>query len=911
MRRAKIAAARNPRLQACPILQYPPIPQISQRRESDIRLFYTHLGEVSIFEFAWDVLEPPVMIDTHARLDEQESVDQLLDDFDPGDIQGGKFVTLGAHQLMGPPPLSRYPPEIDHQGQVIPGLPRRIDMLRPLFRVPLLTAEVMPSFFPEAPDDYILEAARGFFDREALCLADDPGTGKRIATSLAIQDLFQQRLVRRVLILCPEWAGRQWAGVLNAWSPSVEFIFVQGENKTREYGWNSLAHIYLTDFQTFTEDVENKLLAGRGLIFDVIVLDGINSVRYQTKEISSAIKLISAGRRWALTGSLPHDLQTWLFIFGILTPVRVEDAVDLTLPDIEKRFLSFVIRRSKADLADVLPRQRRHEVWLDLDHRQAQAYQDALTAERNRLSKFSSAVTQTDVMITINRLKRVSNFAPDWLGGIKVRALVDLVEDLSSSGAKIVVFSQFMEEGLDQLRPALEAYGVLSLHKETHEDERAKVVEAFRKDSQWHVLLMEMGTHTDGEPLTEASYIVHFDHNWNPAFRRRAELHLHPPSGRDVPLNIYEFWVADTIDEEIYALLVRRSLLPGLISDDTLPAELEERITLEEWLSDVLDVPPPPEPIPGVEIPIAPQVQPPVAEPAEEEILPLPTEVEEEEMATGEVSQPSVELVEGEIFLIPTEVEEEEAIAAEVQPPTSESPEGEILPLLDEVEEEEAIVAEAQPLPSEPPEGEILPLLDEMGEEEVFPVEAQPLPSEPPEGEILPLLYEMEEEEDFPAVTQPPPTEPEEEKLSEFPLETLMYGVKMLMQDQGYPVLDTISEPDEGGGEWIAQRTEDDEVKRAYVRLFRLEKNVDIRKARIVLKALETHSDCEIAYLVTTSDFSRSCKKLAKESEGELVLIKRDELSEYLTSTEDLDPDRAIDETDGSEITGPSWEELY
>jgi superfamily II DNA or RNA helicase len=942
--------------------------QISRRGESELRLFYTHLGEVPIAKFAWDILEPPEIIDTHAHLDERESVDQLLEGFDPGDTQGGSFVALDAHHFIGPPPLSRYPPEIDHQGRVIPGVPKRIDLLRPLFQAPLLTADVIPSFLPEAPADYILDAARSFFDREALCLADDPGMGKRIAASIAIQDLFQQRLVRRVLILCPEWARRQWAGVFNLWSPSLEFIFVQGEDKTREFGWNSLAHIYLTDFQTFTEDVENKLLAGRGLIFDVIVLAGINGIRYQTKEISSAIKLISAGRRWALTGSLPHDLQTWLFIFGILTPVRVEDAVDLTLPDIKKRFLSFIIRRSKADLADVLPRQRRHEVWLDLDHRQTQAYQDALTAERDRLSNLGGAVTHTDVMTTINRLKRVSNFAPDWLGGIKIRALVDLVEDLSSSGAKVVVFSQFIEEGLDQLRPALEAYGVLSLHQETPESERAKVLEAFRMDSQWHVLLMEMGTHTDGEPLTEASYVVHFDHSWNPAVRRGAELRLHPSSGREVPLDIYEFWVADTIEEEIYGLLVQRNLLPDLISDDTLPAELEERITLEEWLSEVLDVPPPPEPIPGVEIPITPQVQPPAGEPVEEEILPSQIEGEEE-MMIGEVPQPTVELVKGDILLIPTKIEEEESIDAEAPPPPTESPEREILPLLDEAEGEEAVPAKAPSPPAERPEGEILPPLDEDEEGEAVPAEVPPPPTEPPEGEILPPLDEAEEEEAVSAEapsppTEPPeeeilppldgdeeeeavsaeapsppaeppegeilppldgdeekeavsaeapspPTEPEEEKLSELPLEAVINGLIKLMLDQGYPELDAISEPDEGGGEWIAQRTEDDEVKRAYVRLFRLEKNVDIRKARATLEALDTHTDCQLAYLVTTSDFSRSCKKLARESEGELVLIKGDELIEYLSSAEDIDPDRAIDETDGSERSGPSLEELY
>ena len=107
-------------------------------------------------------------------------------------------------------------------------------------------------------------------------------------------------------------------------------------------------------------------------------------------------------------------------------------------------------------------------------------------------------------------------------------------------------------------------------------------------------------------------------------------------------------------------------------------------------------------------------------------------------------------------------------------------------------------------------------------------------------------------------------------------------GVDLLMQDQGYPELEVIEELEEGGGEWIAHRVRDDEVESAYVRFYRMERNVDIRKARAVLKALETHSDCQLAYLVATRGFSRTCKKLAKESEGKLILITGDELSEYV-----------------------------
>jgi hypothetical protein len=828
-------------------------------------LFYTRLSEVPNFDASPDGLERPDIVDTPARLQILGSVDQKLDGFITGEPQGISFNDLDEQTAPGPPPLTRYSPVVDAEGKVSAEIPG-IELLRPFLEIPLLSSEIEPSLVPVFLSEHQVKASKALFDRRALLLADDPGMGKKAAICVAFANLFQQGEVERVLILCPEWAGRQWLGALNRWAPSLASIFIQGERECREVGWYNRAHVYLTDYQTFAEDVENELLTVGELVFGLLVLDGINNIRYQTRQISMALKLVGADKRWALAGSLPSDPEGWLYIFSLLTPERVGDAVGLTLPDVENRFFSFTLRRSKADLVEELPRLTRHEVWLDLDPRQAQAYQEALGEERDRLSKLGGAVTRTHVMAAIDRLKKISNFALDWLDGVKVRALVDLIEDLSNSGAKIVVFSQYIEEGLDGLRPALEAYGVLSLCKETSESERSRILEAFRKDSQWHVLLMEMGARTDGEPLPETTYIAHFDHSWNPAVRRRAEFRLNPSLGPSMPLNIYEFWVADTIDEEIYALLAERGLLPRLMPDETQPADIEERLTLDDWLREVLAVPPPPEPVLGLTMPISPEVQPPSAESIEEDVLSQPVEVEGEDVMTSEIQSPSVEPAEGDILLLPTEVEGVDIIAAEEHPPSVEPIEEDILPFPDEVEGEDIAVAEVQPPSFEPAEGEFLVLPTEPEEEDIIPPEVQPPTVEPTEGD-----------------------------LSKLPLEILIKGVELLMQDQGYTDLDVIDKLDESGGEWIAHRVEDDEVDRAYVRFFRTEKNINIRKARAVIKALETHVDCHRAYLVTTSGFSRTCKKLAIESEGKLVLVTGDELSEYV-HFENFDADGSFDE---------------
>jgi hypothetical protein len=85
--------------------------------------------------------------------------------------------------------------------------------------------------------------------------------------------------------------------------------------------------------------------------------------------------------------------------------------------------------------------------------------------------------------------------------------------------------------------------------------------------------------------------MLHFDHRWNPAERRRAEQRLRPDGPPGLALNVYEFWVAGTIDERIDAALAARGLLPEDLSPQVRPAELEDRMTLTEWLGSILEVP--------------------------------------------------------------------------------------------------------------------------------------------------------------------------------------------------------------------------------------------------------------------------------------------------------------------------------
>jgi superfamily II DNA or RNA helicase len=659
----------------------------------------------------------------------------MLEKFNPRPLESIEFSDRDAAALREGIALLLEPADV--MGSFEDVSASSLAMLKPLLQPSVLIEAPEVSVLPGELRPYQRLAVRGLMEREVLLLADDPGLGKTVSACVALAALVQHGEARRCLVICPGGNLHHWSQHLHIWAPSLIGVPVQGEPEDRERLWGVSAHVFLSSYETLVDDIEQQRLADRDLMFDVVILDGVHSIRLGERELGASLGKIEAKRRWALAGAPPRAQEGWLSIFGFLTPEKTAGRIDDTLPALRRQFASHVLRRRKDEVAEELPPRTRQFIWIDLDERQAQAYGEVLAEERYRLAKLGGAVTRTHIAAAVNRLKQVSNFEPDTYDGAKVRALVDLVEEISSAGGKLVVFSQFKAQGLDSLQPVLEAYGALRVDADEPEERRKEVLQAFREEAQWHVLLTEFALRTEGVDLSEATYIAHFDHSWNPSYRWRAEGRVHSALGPAAPLNIYEFWVADTIDENIFRLLKDRNLLTGRVSPEVQTAELEDHLSLDRWLRDVLEVP------------------------------------------AGK--------------------------------------------------------------------------------------EAQKIEAPPTLGTgALPGTAHLQE------------------RLEQLSPETLSDRVKQLMAALGFPEVEDLRPPDETGAELLARREEEGEIEQVLVRVMRVEKNVGVGLGRELLEDMQVRGDCQAAYLVSTMDFTPACKKLARESEGELSLVSGGELGRHL-----------------------------
>ena len=142
--------------------------------------------------------------------------------------------------------------------------------------------------------------------------------------------------------------------------------------------------------------------------------------------------------------------------------------------------------------------------------------------------------------------------------GVKSDLLIEKLHDLSSSGAKILVFSQFttflqlLKKRIKLEVPQLE---VLELTGSTRE--RSKPVDRFESSNKPCVMLASLKAAGLGVTLKSADYVFLMDPWWNPAVEEQAIDRAHR-LGREKPTFIYRMITQGTIEERVRQLQLQR-----------------------------------------------------------------------------------------------------------------------------------------------------------------------------------------------------------------------------------------------------------------------------------------------------------------------------------------------------------------
>ncbi len=461
------------------------------------------------------------------------------------------------------------------------------DLLFAVLQPPLTFGQSESLLLPSSPYPYQWQGIKFLMDNEHALLADDMGTGKTVMTTVALKILIQQAKIHHVLILCPPSVLYEWKRHLDDWSPELTSDLIRGSQETRKSKWQMPVHIYVTTYDTLKGDIENEILPKENLgQFDVVILDEAHHIKNMKSKRFRAIKKLQPKRRWALTGTpIQNKIEDLASIFEFVYPDFLT-SFDLRPEQIQGRIKPYFLRRRKKEVMPDLPPKIYEPIELELDEEQNIAYKQAEAGIRNEFEEVlarGEKVTKQHIFAKLTILKQICNFAPKKSTSPKTDSLKERIEEIVESGNKVIIFSQYVNEGVSKLEKILEPYGVAKIVGGQTDANRRGEIEKFKKNPKFPVLIASVRSGGEGLNLTEASYVVHFDHWWNPAVMWQAEDRVHR-RGQTKGVNIYSYWMKDTIDERIQQKLREKGILFEKVIDGLAEEGLEELFTNNEWL---------------------------------------------------------------------------------------------------------------------------------------------------------------------------------------------------------------------------------------------------------------------------------------------------------------------------------------
>jgi superfamily II DNA or RNA helicase len=450
------------------------------------------------------------------------------------------------------------------------------DLLFPLLLPPpfdLTSGQAV--FLPAELQAHQPEGVKFLASNAAALLGDGVQTGKTIQAIVAMKLLFQSALVRSALVICPIPVLMHWQRQMEKWAPELwqGLTVVRSPNKAqRQIKWRMPAHVYITNYETIVSDFEDIRNTHGQKPFELIVCDEVQRIKNHGTTISQRVKEMGMQARycWGLSATpIENSLGDLVSIFEFLKPgllTRGYEGEVYAKMKIKPHFL----RRRTEDIVKNFTAPRYDTYPVELEGKQLEEYEKAFSDSVAELRKLGETVSLPHVLGKLQALKQLCNaFHPQQedAESAKLEWLRDWLANITATGSKVLVFSQYREFGLDFLERKLKDFGCLHYGHAKNDAQRNSIVDAFSKEPQKYVFLANPATAGTGLPdLKVANYVVHFDHWWNPAREDQANGRI-LGIGQKKEAFIAHVWVENSIEGKIQEILARKRQLFGRVID--------------------------------------------------------------------------------------------------------------------------------------------------------------------------------------------------------------------------------------------------------------------------------------------------------------------------------------------------------
>jgi superfamily II DNA or RNA helicase len=438
-------------------------------------------------------------------------------------------------------------------------------------------------------------------------LADDMGLGKTVQC-IAMLLWAKAKAGRGLnLVVAPTSVVPNWQREIEKFAPGFKTVLWQGPDRQERASELEEADVMITSYALLRRDEEFL----QTLEMRYVILDEAQHIKNPLSATARAAKRLKSERRLAMTGTpIENRLSEIWSIFDFVSPGLlsslnqfeekyarpIERGDAQTAQRLRSTIHPFVLRRTKAEVAQDLPEKIVQEMVVPMAEEQQKLYKQILRQVResvmSEVEKQGIQKSSIQILAALTRLRQVA-CDPRLLGlegnfeeeSGKLNALKEIVSEAAAGGHRVLIFSQFVSM-LKLIREALDSEKISYTYLDGSTKDRQELVDKFNGDDTVTVFLISLKAGGTGLNLTGADTVIHFDPWWNPAVEDQATDRAHR-IGQTKVVNVYRLIARDTVEEKILLLSEKkRELVANVLSTEDVGLKGMTKQDVESLFSD-------------------------------------------------------------------------------------------------------------------------------------------------------------------------------------------------------------------------------------------------------------------------------------------------------------------------------------
>lgn len=450
--------------------------------------------------------------------------------------------------------------------------------------------------FKTDPKEYQYDAINYGLSRNKFLNGDVMGLGKTKESLDVICIRKSLGQIKRCLIICGvndnKW---NWFQEISKHTREKAWVLGMRKNRKGKYKIGSNAD-KLEDLSKITDDylflvtnvetlrnprITEKLeQMTKNKEIDAIIFDEFHKCKNPTAKQTKALLKLKAKYQIALSGTFmlnsPLDLfvpLSWIDYYrGTQWSFNLTFSQNDYFGSVSYRNLDMLrgmlsdcmIRRTK-DVLSLPPKTYVQEV-VEMSKEQEEIYTSVLDEIIENLPLIK---LHPDPLSQLIRLRQATGYTGILNDKIKVSAkldrLEDLVEEITSNGYKVLVFSNWTSI-TNQVKDRLQKYNPAYITGETKSEEVMLQQNKLENDDTCKCMIGTIGKLGTGFTLTKANYVIFLDSPWNMGLKEQACDRVHR-IGQDKNVTIITLVTKDTIDERIEELIEGKGQMADMLLD--------------------------------------------------------------------------------------------------------------------------------------------------------------------------------------------------------------------------------------------------------------------------------------------------------------------------------------------------------